>query len=56
MKKKNVKFVLELNLDSDVKVGDELEFSEDEEPLSKLLVLDENGETQLELDGGERIF
>ena len=53
---KNVKFVLELNIDSGVSVGDELEFLEDEKPTNKMLVLDENGETQLELDGGERIF
>ena len=53
---KDVKFVLELNIDSGVSVGDELEFLEDEKPTSKMLVLDENGETQLELDGGERIF
>ena len=52
----DVKFVLELNIDSGVNVGDELEFLEDERPTSKMLVLDENGETQLELDGGERIF
>ena len=52
----DVKFVLELNIDSGVNVGDELEFLEDEKPTSKMLVLDENGETQLELDGGERIF
>ena len=53
---KDVKFVLELNIDSGVSVGDELEFLEDEKPTNKMLVLDENGETQLELDGGERIF
>ena len=52
----NVKYVLELNIDSGVTVGDELEFLEDDKPISKMLVLDENGETQLELDGGERIF
>lgn len=53
---KDVKFVLELNIDSGVSVGDELEFLEDDQPTNKMLVLDENGETQLELDGGERIF
>lgn len=52
----DVKFVLELNIDSGVSVGDELEFLEDEKPNTKMLVLDENGEVQLELDGGERIF
>ena len=53
---KDVKFVLELNIDSGVSVGDELEFLEDGKPQTKMLVLDENGDTQLELDGGERIF
>jgi len=53
---KNVSYVLELNQDSGVGVGDELEFLEDDQPNSKMLVLDENGEIQLELDGGERIF
>ena len=53
---KDVKYVLELNIDSGVSVGDELEFLEDDKSTSKMLVLDENGETQLELDGGERIF
>ena len=53
---KDVKYVLELNIDSGVSVGDELEFLEDDQPTNKMLVLDENGETQLELDGGERIF
>lgn len=52
-----VKYVLELNEDSGVKVGDELSFVDDNDnPTSKMLVLDENGDTQLELDGGERIF
>lgn len=52
----NVNYVLELNIDSGIKVGDELEFIEDEEVKNKMLVLNENGETQMELDGGERIF
>ena len=54
---KDVKYVLELNQNSGVKVGDELDLLEDEEEVkSKMLVLDENGGTQMELDGGERIF
>jgi|ERR1035437_2353302 uncharacterized membrane protein (UPF0127 family) len=56
MTEQDVKFVLELNRGSDVKVGDELEFPDDKESTSKMLVLDENGDTQMELDGGERIF
>lgn len=53
-------YVLELNADSGVQVGDEVDFeSEDEEPTTetnKMLVLDQNGDVQMELDGGERIF
>ena len=56
MTEQEVKFVLELNEDSGVKVGDELEFPDDKESTSKMLVLNENGDTQMELDGGERIF
>lgn len=52
----NVKYVLEVNIDSGIEKGDELEFIEDNNPINKMLVLDENGETQMELDGGERIF
>ena len=52
----NVQYVLELNIDSDVQIGDELEFPEDKESNSKMLVLDENGEVQMELEGNERIF
>ena len=40
----NVKYVLELNINSDVKIGDELEFLDDDHSNSKMLVLDENGE------------
>lgn len=56
MTENDAKFVLELNVDSGVKVGDELEFTGDTESKSKMLVLNEEGETQMELDGGERIF
>ncbi len=52
----SVKFVLELNEDSGIKIGDELEFPDDKESKSKMMVLNEHGETQMELDGGERIF
>lgn len=52
---KNVKYVLEVNINSDINIGDELEFDE-EAPNSKMLVLNENGDTQMELDGGERTF
>lgn len=52
----NVKYVLEVNINSGINIGDELEFIEDDMPTNKMLVLDENGDVQMELDGGERIF
>jgi uncharacterized membrane protein (UPF0127 family) len=53
----NVEFVLEINADSGIKVNDELEFAPDKKVRSdKMAVLDENGDPQMELDGGERIF
>ena len=45
-------FVLEVNYNSGVKVGDELEF-ENEDPV--MYVLAQDGESQYELYGGERI-
>lgn len=58
---KNTSYVLELNANSGVKKGDEIEFIEDDDetktnPNTKMLVLDENGDVQMELEGGERIF
>lgn len=58
----NVLYVLEVPVNSGIKPGDEVEFEEeDEEEKSKsmnnkMLVLDENGDVQMELEGGERIF
>lgn len=52
-------YVLELNQDSGVKVGDELDFEPENKRIKKtdkMLVLDSGGEVQMELDGGERIF
>ena len=53
-------FVLELNADSGVKVGDDIDFEDDDDKeemvKNKMMVLDENGEVQMQLDGGERIF
>lgn len=46
--------VLELNVDSDVKIGDEIEFEDDSAPVMKVLATD--GSAQMELWGGERIF
>lgn len=54
------KYVLELpNPQDNVTLGDEVDFLDDEmedSPSSKMLVLNEEGEVQMELDGGERIF
>lgn len=50
----NVAYVLELNINSDVKVGDEVEFEDSElEPVMKVLFPD--GSEQMALYGGERI-
>lgn len=51
----NVKFVLEVNQGSGIKEGDELDIEEDEE-LPKMKVIAPDGSTQMELEGGERIF
>ena len=54
---KNVTFVLEVNQNSGINVGDELEFSPDKEvSKDKMLVLDSEGNPQMELEGVERIF
>ena len=53
----DVAFVLEVNPNSGIKPGDELEFSTNHTVRSnKMHVLDAEGNTQMELDGGERIF
>ena len=57
------KYVLEVNIDSDVKPGDELDqddsdFTEEEKEnikKSKMLVLNSDGDVQMKLVGGERI-
>lgn len=51
----DVKYVLELNVNSGIKEGDELDIEDDKEiPIMK--VIGSNGDTQMELEGGERIF
>lgn len=50
-------YVLELNADQDVEEGDEMDFDledDDKGPIMKVLASD--GSTQMELQGGERIF
>lgn len=51
----NVAYVLEVNINSEIQVGDELDLEEDDEgPVMKVLAQD--GSDQYELWGGERIF
>lgn len=53
----DVMYVLELNKDSGVKEGDELDLEPDSKlKADKMHVLDAEGNSQMELDGGERIF
>lgn len=49
----NVNYVLELNQNSGVKPGDEIDTDED---VPTMKVIGPNGEVQMELEGGERIF
>lgn len=52
----NTMYVVELNLDSGVKIGDELEFDDDDEnPTPIMKVLAPDGSSQMDLVGGERI-
>lgn len=52
----DVQYVLEVNANSGIKKGDELDFDEEENNLPKMKVLAADGSVQMELDGGERIF
>jgi hypothetical protein len=53
----NSPLILEVNSDSRIKEGDELEFLPDSKVKSdKMIVLNEDGSSQMELEGGERIF
>lgn len=58
----NVQYVLELNQNSGVQVGDEIDIEDDElSPgkdlnLNKMYVYGSDGEVQAEIVGGERIF
>lgn len=52
-----VKYVLELNQNSGIKEGDELDYDEDpDEKLPTMKVIASDGSVQMELEGGERIF
>lgn len=52
-----VMYVLEVNQDSGISEGDQLEFSDDDEDTSsiKMHVLAPDGTSQMDLEGGERI-
>lgn len=51
-----VKYVLEVNPNSGIQVGDELDIDDSEDnPTIKMQVLAPDGSTQMELEGGERI-
>lgn len=57
MSETDVAFVLEVNQNSGIKEGDELEFNPNSEIKSdKMLVLNGDGTPQMELNSGERIF
>lgn len=48
----NVQYVLEVNQDSGIEEGDELDFDDDD----TMKVIGSDGSIQMELEGGERIF
>lgn len=53
---KDVLLVVEVNTNSGISVGDELDMEEDNDSsLPKMKILAPDGSTQMELDGGERI-
>jgi hypothetical protein len=57
MTESNTAFVLEVNQNSGIEPGDELDFEpETKINKNKMHVLDSEGNPQMELDGGERIF
>ena len=51
----DVLYVVELNVNSGVQIGDELEFEDSEEPEFVMKVLAPDGSVQYQLQGGERI-
>lgn len=63
IKERYAQFVLEVPIDSGIQPGDDIEelsedFTEEEKTFAKenkMLVLDENGDVQMRLEGGERI-
>ena len=49
-------YVLEVNANSNIKLGDELEFVTNEKLDNTMIVLGPDGETQMTLKGGERVM
>jgi len=49
-------YVLEVNAGSGIKIGDELDYDDEEDDDSKMLVIGPKGEIQMAIEGGERIF
>lgn len=52
----NTKYVLEVNAGSGIKIGDELDYDEEDEEEVPMLVIGPKGKVQIELSGGERIL
>ena len=53
----NTKYVLEVNAGSGIKIGDELDYDEEEEDDDNpMFVIGPKGNIQIQLSGGERIF
>ena len=55
----DVRYVLEVNKDSGIKIGDELDIEDEENSESEIIgmyVIGPKGEIQMEVDGKERIF
>lgn len=52
----NTKYVLEVNAGSGIKIGDELDYDEEDEEEVPMLVIGDKGKVQVELTGNERIF
>lgn len=55
MQEDNVLYVLEVNKNSGIEVGDELDIEDDSNNI-KMQVIGSDGKSQMELEGGERIF
>lgn len=62
IEEQGVKYVLEVNVDSGISEGDDVDleevetYEEDDEEELPMIVLDEKGNAQMELAGSERIF